>query len=231
MDNNFEDLTKVLHDPARLEAYKQPYDDYRAALLPRICAKLLVLSGNVVYGSKPSYLRFRSIEVIARVPYFSWTSAMYTLLTLCYTDGERAIALSRTTNFARIAQDNETMHVVVISQFARSEERAGVMRHTIIPMLFAFFYFWASYVLYFIKPQWSYEINYLFEQHAFEQYSEFLNTYEAMLKQKPAESAFLAWYGRVPKNQYNFFLSVRNDEIIHRNESIMKIKEMQRGGR
>jgi hypothetical protein len=130
-----------------------------------------------------------------------------------------------------VAQDNETMHVVVISQLARAEAHAGFVRHTAIPVLFAFVYFWASYALYLIKPAYSYELNYLFEQHAFEQYGRFLKEYGTELKSKSIRSEFLDWYGRHPRSQYEFFLSVRNDELIHRNTSIREIEEKKKGAR
>ena len=90
-------------------------------------------------------------------------------------------------------------------------------------MFFAFFYFWASYFLYLMKPRWSLELNYLFEQHAFDSYSEFLKIKGEELHKKPIMSEFLAWYGRHPRSQYEFFKSVRNDEIVHRNRSIHEI--------
>jgi hypothetical protein len=112
------------------------------------------------------------------------------------------------------------MHLVVISHLAEKEECAGLIRHTLIPIVFAFFYFWASYILYLLKPRWSYELNFLFESHAFSQYDRFITEHEVALKSKPVASEFLAWYGRNPKNQYELFRSIRNDEIIHRNQSI-----------
>lgn len=218
-------LNAQLSDPEQLDAYKKPLDGYHPHLLPQVLGRFLVLCGNLVYGYEPSYLKFRAVEVIARVPYHSWSSAAYTLLTLFYSDEQKAMRLSKVTRFARIAQDNETMHVVVISRLAEEEEKAGFVRHTLIPMLFAFFYFWASYILYLMRPRWSYELNYLFESHAFEQYDRFLDARGEELKRKPIISDFLVWYGRNQKDQYEFFRSVRNDEIIHRNQSIHEIDE------
>lgn len=218
-----EKLNSELNDPDTLRAYKEPFDGYRVSLLPRFLGWVLVTLGNLVYGSRPSYFKFRAVEVIARVPYQSWVSAAYTMLTMFYSNEEKALALSNVSKYARIAQDNETMHVVVISKLACLERRPNVIVHTIIPMLFAFGYFWASYVLYLINRRYSLELNYCFESHAFEQYDRFLRENEEALKAKPIESEFLAWYGRHPRNQYEFFLSVRNDEIIHRNASIHEI--------
>jgi hypothetical protein len=218
----YEKLIESLNDAETLQAYKAPLDTYRPGLLPRFLGGILVWCGNIIYG-KPSYLKFRAVEVIARVPYHSWASGAFTLLSLFYTDERRALKLSAIAKFARFASDNETMHVVVISALARKEQSAGIIRHTIIPLLFAFFYFWLSYIIYLINPRWSLETNYLFEQHAFDQYSLFLKDNEEMLRSKPIESEFLTWYGRHPRSQYEFFQSVRNDEIVHRNQSIREI--------
>lgn len=222
-NTELETLNEQLNDPELLKQYKAPYDNYHVSLFPRLLGKSLVFSGNLVYGKLPSYLKFRAVEVIARVPYHSWSSAAYTLLTLFYSDEEKAMRLSNVARYARLAQDNETMHVVVISHLASTEERAGFIRHTFIPMIFAFFYFWASYCLYLVNPRYSYELNYMFENHAFEQYSRFIDEREEDLKKKLVMSSFLEWYGRHPRSQYEFFRSIRNDEIIHRNTSVKEI--------
>lgn len=218
-----EALVLKLNDSVEFEAYKKRYDNYEVSFLPKFFGDLLVLSGNVVYGKKPSYQKFRAVEIIARVPYHSWTSAVYTLLTLFYSNEQKAIHLSKISIFARLAQDNETMHVVVISQIAKHEHPSNMITGTIIPVLFAFFYFWAAYLLYILNPRYALELNYLFEQHAFDQYGEFLHKHAEELKQKPVNSDFLKWYGREVKNQYDFFKLVRNDELAHRNQSIEEI--------
>ncbi len=218
-----EALNEELNNPEQLAAYKAPFDNYRPLLLPRILGGFLVGCGNLVYGNAPSYLKFRAVEVIARVPYHSWEHAAFTLLTYFYADEAKATELSYASRYARVAQDNETMHVIVVSQLAQAETKSGFIRHTLIPMLFASFYFTASYILYLIRPRWSYELNYLFESHAFEQYQKFLDKNAEDLKSKPILSDFLSRYGRYPISQYEFFESVRNDELIHRNQSIRDI--------
>ncbi|OIO30225.1 hypothetical protein AUJ77_03775 [Candidatus Nomurabacteria bacterium CG1_02_43_90] len=222
-NKEFESLIEQLNDEGQLQEYKRPFDDYKVGPLARILGNFLVWCGNTVYGEAPSYLKFRAVEVIARVPYHSWSSAAFTLLTMFYSDEKKALQLSTITKFVRLASDNETMHVIVVSQLAGDEQKAGVIRYTLIPMFFAFFYFWASYILYLANPRWSLELNYLFEQHAFDQYARFLEENKEELLQKPISSDFLAWYGRNPKSQYEFFRSVRNDELVHRNRSIHEI--------
>ncbi|MES2014670.1 MAG: alternative oxidase [Patescibacteria group bacterium] len=224
-DAEMEALNLSLNDSKTLEEYKKPYDSYKPHFLPKLLGHMLVWCGNAVYGHKPSYLKFRAVEVIARVPYHSWQSAAFTFLTMFYQNEGKAMSLAKLSNFARLATDNETMHVVVISQLAKAEERANVIVHTIIPLLFAFFYFWAAYVLYLLSPRYAFELNYLFESHAFEQYSLFLAQNAEELKKKPMTSNYLLWYGRKSATQYEFFRSVRNDEIIHRNKSIQEIEK------
>src|ERR1035437_6022272 len=127
-DEELEALNKELNDPAELEAYKKPYDNYHPSLLPQLLGRFFVLCGTIVYG-KPSYLKFRSVEIIARAPYHSWSSAAYTLLTIFYSDERKAMRLSNIARYAQISQDTETMHLVVISYLARSEEKAGFILH------------------------------------------------------------------------------------------------------
>ncbi len=227
-DGAAEAFNKTLNDPTVLESYKKEHDSYRPALLPRLLGGFLVWCGNAVYGKGPSYLKFRAIEVIARVPYHSWESAAYTLLTIFYQDEAKAMRLSKLSRFARVAKDNETMHVVVISKLAREEdEKAGMFLHTAVPLLFAFFYFWAAYWLYLMKARWAFEMNYMFEDHAFEQYDVFIRERGDMLKAKSVQSEYLAWYGREVTNQYEFFRSLRNDELMHRNASIEEIRKRE----
>ncbi len=218
-----EELNRSLNEPAILAAHKEKYDGYRVHWLPGFLGWVLVSVGNLVYGKAPSYLKFRAVEVIARVPYHSWESVAFTLLTLFYMNEKKAMKLSEVAWLARSASDNETMHVVVISALAKKEQKLNGFVHTFIPMAFAFFYFWAAYWLYLISPRFAFELNYLFEKHAFEQYSEFLEKNAEALKGKPMESEYLKWYGRDFSNQYDFFQSIRNDELIHRNRSIEEI--------
>ena len=214
-----EELVHSLNNPALRAEYAAPYNSYRPMFISRILGALLIHSGTLIYGHKPSYAKFKAIEVIARIPYQSWELGVYTILTALYSNERRAIDLAKLNAFSRIAQDNETMHVVVLSQIVQRLRCESFFRHTFIPFLFAFFYFWIVYILFLFSRRAALDLNYLFESHAYAQYSEFLQNEGDRLKQTPITSDFLAFYGRNVRNEYEFFESIRNDELIHRNRS------------
>lgn len=222
-----EDLVRELCDPTLRSEYAKPYDKRTLGLVPRVLGAILIGFGNLVYGYRPSYGKFKAIEIIARIPYQSWEVAAYTLVSAFHGNESHAMRLSRTAAFSRFAQDNETMHVVVISHIAKQHGGIGFFRHTFVPLLFALVYFWAIYLLYMVSYRAALELNYLFETHAYAQYQEFLLANESKLKETPIVSEFLAFYGRNVRSEYEFFESVRNDELIHRNRSIREIEAQE----
>lgn len=221
-----EALLKTLEDAGQLEEYKKSYDGYKVGIIPTILGTILVTCGNLVYGHDPSYGKFKAVEVIARIPYQSWEVASYMLLTMFYSNEKKAIELSKTSRFGRASQDNETMHVVVLSQLAKKYGEDGFIRHTLIPLLFSFGYAAASFVLYLFSPKSSLQLNYLFEDHAFSQYFIFVEKHAEELKTKPVLIDFLDFYGRHVKSEYELFVSIKNDEIIHRNMSVHRADEL-----
>lgn len=221
-----EALLKTLEDAGQLEEYKKSYDGYKVGIIPTVLGTILVTCGNLVYGHDPSYGKFKAVEVIARIPYQSWEVASYMLLTMFYSNEKKAIELSKTSRFGRSSQDNETMHVVVLSQLAKKYGEDGFIRHTLIPLLFSFFYAAASFILYLFSPKSSLQLNYLFEDHAFSQYSIFVEKHAEELKAKPVLIDFLDFYGRHVKSEYELFVSIKNDEIIHRNMSVHRADEL-----
>lgn len=219
-----EALNEKLCDPKLRAEYACTYDDYRPIWIARVIGGFFVNSGNLLYGRKPSYQKFKALEVIARIPYQSWEVASYTLLTGFYSNEKKAIELAKTSAFSRMAQDNETLHVVLMSQIVQRLKCESFFRHTLIPLVFAFFYFWALYLLYMFSRRASLELNYMFENHAYHQYDEFLREHEARLRVTNFMSDFLDFYGRSVRSEYELFESIRNDELIHRNRSIRELE-------
>jgi len=223
-----EDLVRELMDPKLREEYAKPYDHYKVGVVPAVLGWILMTFGNLLFGRRPSYGKFKALEVVARIPYQSWEVASYTLLSAFHGDEDHAMRLTKTTAFTRAAQDNETMHVVLMSHLAKKHGRVGFVKYTLVPLLFALIYFWIIYFLYMLSHRASLELNYLFERHAFKQYQEFINRNEEHLKKNPVVSDFLAFYGREVKSEYEFFETVRRYELIHRNRSIREIETFRR---
>ena len=190
--------------------------------------KALFVFMDIMYGKKPSLGKFRVLEVVARIPYQSWEVTHYFLTTHLYMNERRVIDLFRDSEFARSAQDNETMHVVVITQMCKSEKTGtGILRFYITPLLIAYLYAIFCLLFYFFTPRKAYELNYIFEDHAREQYTIFLANNE-QFKEKPLRSKFLEVYSRANANYHDFFAGVRDDEINHRDRSLEAMQEIDR---
>lgn len=218
-----EALLEQFKDKKKLQAYKERYDNLPTSFFPRFLAKVLFGIVDIVYGKKPSIKKFKVIEVVARVPYQTWEFANYLLTTNFYTNEEKVLKYAMRSDFGKFAQDNETMHVVVVSQIAKKQCKQIWLIHTLLPIILAYIYFLISTILYLISSRYSYELNYLFENHAYHQYVWLVKDYGDELAKKPLKSKFLDFYGRPAKNQLEFFEAVKNDEIIHRNQSALEM--------
>ncbi len=227
-DFEHEKLNESLCNPSTRAEYAAPCNGFRPPLLVRMLGGLLIGSGNLIYGFRPSYGKFRALEVIARIPYQSWEVASYTFLTAAYMNEAKAIELAKTSAFSRMAQDNETMHVMVISQLAKKHGEVSFVSQNLLPLLFSLFYFWAIFLLYLVRPRAALELNYMFEDHAYRQYDEFVRRNEHELRKRPVVSEYLSFYGRHARSEYEFFEAVRNDELVHRNASLRRAHELCR---
>jgi len=220
LSNKHEELLKTFKNYKELENYKKKYDYYQTGIFPKIIAKTLFGTVDLIYGKNPTIQKFKVIEVVARVPYQTWEFVNYLWTTNFYTNENKAIKYAKRSDFGKFAQDNETMHVVVISQICKSEKLGNFLGHTLLPIILAYIYFLISTILYMFSSKSSYELNYLFENHAYNQYDLLIKKDKNKLEKKKIHSKFLKFYGRECKNQLEFFESVKNDEIIHRNTSI-----------
>lgn len=224
--NSHEELLKKLLKKEELKKYKEKYDNYKTGIFPKILSKILFGTVDILYGNKPTIQKFKVIEVVARVPYETWEFVNYFLTTNRYYNEEKAIEYMKNADFGKFAQDNETMHVVLISQICRKEKLGNWFGHTLVPIILAYTYFFISTFLYIISKKSSYQLNYLFENHAYNQYSIFIEENHKKLEKKQIRSKFLNFYGRKVENQLELFESIKNDEIIHRNTSVEKAKKL-----
>lgn len=118
-----EKLLLELKDPRSLQVYKEKYDNLPVSFFPRFLAKTLFISMDVVYGRKNTIQKFKVLEVIARVPYQTWEFVNYLITTNFYMNEKRAVDCAVRADEGKFSQDNETMHVVVISQICKQEKK------------------------------------------------------------------------------------------------------------
>jgi hypothetical protein len=111
------------------------------------------------------------LEFIARVPYQAWERMGY--LALARYRGRSALArrvFERIVE-SRADQDNEQWHLLILQDLVqRRGLRQSFLLHRLAPWLVAFFFYHVSWLLFVIRPDWSYRLNADFEDHAEHEY-------------------------------------------------------------
>lgn len=68
---------------------------------------------------------------------------------------------------SRRQQDNEQWHLLILEELVWAEgAREGFLRYRLVPQLLAYVYHRISWLLYVVRPAWSYALNADFEDHA-----------------------------------------------------------------
>ena len=128
-------------------------------------ARLLFATMDFVYGSHRHLEKFRVLELVARVPYQAWESVAYIALTHTSRKPEFARRVYDRARAARFEQDNEQWHLLILEELTRGTRRS-VLKGTVIPQVLAVSYYQLSWILYVLRPSWSYRLNADFEDHA-----------------------------------------------------------------
>ena len=128
---------------------------------------------DLFYGRKHSLLKFKVLEVIARVPYQAWEHVAYIAMTHTYKRPGFARRIFEFVKEARDQQDNEQWHLLILEEMTEKKAlKEGFFLHRIMPQIMAFFYYHVSWLLYVMKPAWSYALNADLEDHAEHEYME-----------------------------------------------------------
>ncbi|MGI9621215.1 MAG: alternative oxidase [Acidimicrobiales bacterium] len=179
---------------------------------------------DVVYGRESSVRKFRALEVVARVPYQAWEHVAYIAVTHTHERPTRARAIHSHVVEARAEQDNEQWHLLIIEELlARSGKRHRTVRDRLVPQALAFLYYQLSWLLYVIRPTWSYQLNADFEDHAEHTYMEYVAANPA-LDSTPWESDFKSDYGE-HATLGDLFRQIGLDERTHKEQSLAHIAE------
>lgn len=184
-------------------------------------ASLLFISMDLFYGRKRTLSKFKVLEVIARVPYQSWEHVAYIAMTHTYAKPHFARRVFEFIKESREQQDNEQWHLLILEELTQKRMiRENFFWYRILPQFIAFFYYHVSWLLYAIKPAWSYALNADFEDHAEHEYMEFVQDNPAF-ESELFESDFAQDYGRFA-NLADLFRRIGLDERAHKEESLVR---------
>jgi demethoxyubiquinone hydroxylase (CLK1/Coq7/Cat5 family) len=182
-------------------------------------ARLLFTTMDLLYGRQRTLSKFKMLELIARVPYQSWEQVAYIAVTHVYRDPGFARRVHDRIAESRVQQDNEQWHLLILEELvARSGKRESQLRYFWVPQAIAFGYYQLSWLLYVIRPAWSYRLNADFEDHAEHEYMEFVAEHPGW-ETEPFESAFSGDYGRFD-SLADLFRQIGHDERVHKQESL-----------
>lgn len=187
-----------------------------------LLAKMLFLVMDLLYGRARSWSKFKVLEVIARVPYQAWEHVAYIAITQQYEHEDFARRVFDRVKEARHQQDNEQWHLLILEEWIhRNQVKENFLLHRLAPQVIAFFYYQISWLLYVMKPEWSYRLNVDFENHAEHEYMLFAQEHPE-LEHIPFESAFKKDYGNFA-TMADVIRQIGYDERVHKNESMMKL--------
>ncbi|HVL93396.1 MAG TPA: alternative oxidase [Acidimicrobiales bacterium] len=187
-------------------------------------ARFLFALLDLLYGRARTLSKFKVLEVVARVPYQAWEHVAYVAVTHRYSRPAFARRIFERVDESRHQQDNEQWHLLILEELVEeSQHREGFLRFRLVPQILAFTYYHLSWVLYAVKPSWSYGMNADFEDHAEHEYALFVQEHPE-LEDVPYEGQFAAEYGRFA-SQADLFRQIGHDERVHKQESLDRMSE------
>ena len=185
-------------------------------------ARCLFFFMDIVYGRGKNISKFKVLEVIARVPYQSWEHVAYIAMTHTYAEPHFARRVFEFVRESRAQQDNEQWHLLILEEMIHKRGvRENFFLYQILPQFAAFFYYHVSWLLYVLKPSWSYELNADFEDHAEHEYMEFVRDNPAW-ENEPFHSDFEEDYGKF-NSLADLFRNIALDERHHKEESLNRM--------
>jgi ubiquinol oxidase len=171
---------------------------------------------DLVYGKKRTLEKFRVLEVVARVPYQAWESVAYVAMTHTSRNPDFARRVYDRARSARVEQDNEQWHLLILEELTRHQRRRW-LKGNIIPQILALSYYQLSWILFVIRPKRSYQLNADFEDHAAHEYALLVQEHPEW-ETTPFESQFQGDFGAYD-SLADMFRQIGYDEALHRQES------------
>ncbi len=189
-----------------------------------IAARLLFALLDTIYGRPRTLSKFKVLELVARVPYQSWEQVAYIAITHTYERTGLARRIYDRVGESRAQQDNEQWHLLMLEErILREGPREAWFRFRVIPQALAFAYYQLSWLLYVVRPAWSYRLNADFEDHAEHEYMALVAEHPEW-EEEPFESVFAADYAELA-SLADLFRQIAFDERVHKEESLARMAE------
>lgn len=187
-----------------------------------LLAAPLFVTMDILYGRKGTLSKFKVLEIVARVPYQAWENIAYIAITHTHKDLVFTRRIVDRVHESRVQQDNEQWHLLILEELiGKKKIHENFLWHWLIPQIMAFVYYNISWLLYVIRPRWSYMLNVHFEDHAEHEYMEFVAE-NPSLESEPFESMFVEDYGRFA-SLADLFRQIGYDERVHKLESLARV--------
>jgi hypothetical protein len=184
-----------------------------------IGARALFTMLDTVYGERRTLSKFKVLELIARVPYQAWEQVGYIAITHTYENPQFARDVFDRVTSSRDQEDNEQWHLLLLEEMiARDGVREGKLKFFWIPQLVAFVYYQLSWLLYVLRPTWSYRLNADFEDHAEHEYALLVQEHPEW-EDVPFTSALADDYASVA-TVADLFRQIGYDERVHKDASV-----------
>jgi ubiquinol oxidase len=187
-----------------------------------LSARALFAFMDLAYGKQRTLQKFRVLELVARVPYQAWENVAYVAVTHTASEPGFARRVFDRVRVNRWEQDNEQWHLLILNELLASgrytdEQQLGLIRRFALPQLMAFVYYQLSWVMYAIRPSWSYRLNADFEDHAEHEYALLVQEHPEW-EQQPFVSGFHSDFGHFD-SLADLFRQIGYDERLHKLQS------------
>ncbi len=187
-------------------------------------ARVLFATLDAIYGRPRTLSKFKVLELVARVPYQSWEQVAYIAITHTQRQTDLARRIFDRVAESRAQQDNEQWHLLILEErISMQDPHEGWLKFTLIPQALAFVYYQLSWLLFVVRPAWSYRLNADFEDHAEHEYA-LLVTEHPEWEEEPFASEFAKDYGQFA-TVADLFRQISYDERVHKEASLVHMAE------
>ena len=187
-------------------------------------ARVLFTLLDVVYGKNRGLSKFKVLELVARVPYQAWEQVAFVAITHVHVETDMARRIHDRIKDSRAQQDNELWHLLLIEELlTQSGQAPSRLKFYWLPQVLAFVYYHLSWMLFVVRPGWSYRLNADFEDHAEHEYMMFVAEHPEW-EHTPFKSGFADEYGQFA-SLADLFRQIGHDERVHKQESEELMRE------